>query len=273
MRSLKPLCLLKRRYRIISQVGEGGFGTVYHAEDTLLGLPVALKALKGDDHAIVQLRQEARYLASLKHTGIPSFHDFFQERGRWHLVMEWIDGAHICVGHPLTVKQVIWVGRQVCPILYYLHTLCQQPVIHRDIKPANLRISRTQQLYLVDFGISCPPGVNERALGSPGYAAPEQWQCGGQITPKADIYSLGETLRELLTGRSPAKQASTTQKLRSQTKSTQMQKAKGSGYYELTDLLTRMTAQAPEKRPDAREVWQELDALRHSLSGEAHATQ
>jgi serine/threonine protein kinase len=273
MAPLKPLHVLKKRYRILSRVGQGGFGTVYQAEDTLLGLLVALKAIRKGDDEILHLRREARHLASLKHAGIPSYIDLFEERGRWYLVMEWVEGAHIQVGQPLSVRQVVWVGIQVCSILYYLHVLCRQPVIHRDIKPANLRVSTSKQLYLVDFGISCHPGVNEAVAGSKGYAAPEQWKHGGQITPKADIYALGMTLRHLLTGQAPREQASTTQKPFSQVMLPQAQQAESTGGHDLVNLLERMTAEAPNDRPDVREVWQELEGLHRMLKEEAHALQ
>lgn len=255
MRMLKPLCLLKNRYRILSKVGQGGFGTVYQAEDTLLGLVVALKVASVDEIAILHLRQEARHLACLKHTGIPAYHDLFEERGRWYLAMEWVDGSHIRVGQPLSVRQVLWVGLQLCPILHYLHIGCYPPVIHRDIKPDDLRLSEAFQLYLVDFGISCLVGMNEVAEGSPGYAAPEQWIQGGQITQKADIHALGGTLREFLTGQIPEEQASTNQRR------LLAQEAGTSGYRELSDLLESMTTEAPEDRPDICEVWQKLEVL------------
>jgi serine/threonine protein kinase len=229
MAPLKPLCLLKKRYRIVALAGSGGFGTVYRAEDTLLDLSVALKMLKEGDNAALHLRREAGLLARLKHAGIPGFIDFFEERGRWHLVMEWVEGAHIRVGRPLTVRQVAWVGIQACSILSYLH-FRQKPIIHRDIKPANIRLSTKNQLYLVDFGISCYAGINEVAIGSPGYAAPEQWRHKDQITPKADMYALGMTLRELLTGLPPDDQTETVQKPMGQTLQASTTQAEQPGY-------------------------------------------
>ncbi len=264
MRAIKPLRLLGNRYRILSKVGQGCFGTVYQAEDTLLCLVVALKVAQADENAILHLRREARHLACLKHAGIPSYHDLFEERGRWYLAMEWVDGAHIRVGQAISVRQVLWIGLQLCPILHYLHICCRQPIIHRDIKPDNLRLSRAYQLYLLDFGISCFPGVNEAAEGSPGYAAPEQWTQGSQITQKADIYALGGTLREFLIGQTPDEQASTKQK------PLPARDAGASGYRELADLLESMTAEEPDDRPNICEVWQELEALYQRLREEAY---
>ena len=264
MRALKPLRLLRNRYRIVSKVGQGGFGTVYQAEDTLLGLVVALKVAQADENAILHLRREARHLACLKHAGIPAYHDLFEEQGRWCLAMEWVDGAHIRVGQSLSVRQVLWIGLQICPILHYLHIRCHQPVIHRDIKPDNLRLSRAYQLYLVDFGISCFPGMNEAAEGSPGYAAPEQWMQGGQITQKADIYALGGTLREFLTGQTPDEQASAKQK------PLLARDTGASGHRELADLLENMTAEMPDDRPNICEVWQDLEVLYQGLREEAY---
>ena len=264
MSSLKPLQLVKKRYRIISQVGKGGFGTVYRAEDTLLGLPVALKAIGGDERCVLDLRREARHLARLKHVCIPSYLDFFEERGRWCLVMEWIEGGHVSTAQPLALRQVVWVGKQVCNILHYLHAQCSPPVIHRDIKPSNIMLSAFHQLYLVDFGISCHPGPNEVIAGSQGYAAPEQW-ARGQITTKADIYSLGMTLRQLLTGQAPAEQASTTHKAASQETHIPTGWSEQPEYCQLARLLAHMTAQFPDERPDVQEVERELENLHHLI--------
>ncbi len=272
MAPLKPLQLVKKRYRITSRIGKGGFGTVYQAEDTLLTLPVALKAIEEGGNDILYLRREARHLASLKHAGIPSYFDFFEERGRWYLVMEWVEGSHIRTGQPLSVRQVVWVGRQLCDILYYLHCQCSPPVIHRDIKPSNLRLAMTQQLYLLDFGISCHPGSNEVIAGSRGYAAPEQWK-RGQITASADIYGLGMTLRELLTGQAPADQASTTQRPGCQAARGPIAQSEPPGYGELVDLLLDMTDENPDERPNVHEVWQELEELHRAFKEETYAGQ
>lgn len=237
---------------------------MYQAEDTLLGMLVALKAVRKGDDEILHLRREARHLASLKHAGIPSYLDFFEERGHWYLVMECIKGGHVLTTRPLAIRQIIWIGKQVCNILYYLHHQCNPPVIHRDIKPSNIMVATSQRLYLLDFGISCHPGPNEGAVGSKGYAAPEQWQ-EGLITQKADVYSLGMMLRQLLTGQAPTEQISTTQKPLSQTLHIQQQQADLPEYSNLVDLLSDMTAEFSDDRPNVEEIWQELERVHQAL--------
>lgn len=264
--ALRPMQLLDTRYRVIRQHGQGGFGTVYQAEDTLLNLTVAIKEVQGDADIIGHARHEARLLASLKHSSIPSFIDFFEQHGRWYVVMEWVTGVHVWGRKPLRVKQVIWFGVQLCDVLSYLHH-CQPPVIHRDLTPANILLTPQSHLYLIDFGISCAPGPAVSIAGSPGYGAPEQWIKGQSVTPLADIYSMGIILRQLLTGKAPSSGGSTTQVRK--TNSAVPQTALQPGYRELLDLLERMTADEACQRPDIEAVWQRLEALDAFVSGAA----
>jgi WD40 repeat protein len=212
--------LLKERYRILEQVGRGGFGAVYKAADTLFGYRlVAVKAM-GQNHlgpqemteAIGAFKGEAHLLAGLQHPNIPAIYDYFGEAGHWYLVMDFIEGDTLeeylgkSRGRYLPVEKVLDIGMQLCTVLGYLHTR-QPPIIFRDLKPDNILLTSSGQIYLIDFGIArhFKPGQSRDtiAFGSPGYAPPEQYG-KAQTTPRADIYALGATLHQLLTGDDPS---------------------------------------------------------------------
>src|SRR5438270_531190 len=212
--------LLKERYRILEQVGRGGFGAVYKAADTLFGYRlVAVKEMVQSRlspqevvEAIEAFKREAHLLAGLQHPNIPAIYDYFGEAGRWYLVMDFIEGDTLeeylrkSSGRYLPVEKVLDLGIQLCTVLGYLHTR-QPPIIFRDLKPANILLTSSGRIYLIDFGIArhFKPGQSRDtvAFGSPGYAPPEQYG-KGQTTPRADIYALGATLHQLLTGDDPS---------------------------------------------------------------------
>lgn len=212
--------LLKERYRILEQVGKGGFGAVYKAADTLFGYRLVAVKEMGQSHlgaqemaeAIEAFKHEAHLLAGLQHSNIPAIYDYFGEAGRWYLVMDFIEGEtleeHLAKsrGKYLPVEKVLEIGTQLCTVLDYLHTR-QPAIIFRDLKPANIILTPSGRVYVIDFGIArhFKPGQlsDTIAFGSPGYAPPEQYG-KTQTTPRADIYALGATLHQLLTGDDPS---------------------------------------------------------------------
>ncbi len=211
--------LLKERYRIIHQIGQGGQATIYKGEDTELGNRlVAIKEMSQDglspkelQEAADAFKREAHMLAGLQHPNIPSIYDYFQEAGHWYFVMEYIEGETLedyfarAKGGTLPVKEVLDIGIQLCSVLEYLHNH-QPPIIFRDLKPGNVMRAADGHLYLIDFGIArhFKPGQSRdtTALGSLGYAAPEQYG-KAQTTARSDIYSLGAILHQALTGNDP----------------------------------------------------------------------
>lgn len=264
--TLKPLSLLKKRYRITRHLGKGGFGTVYLAEDTLLDISVAVKTVGKQEEEILQIRQEAHLLAVLKHPGIPTLVDLFEERGRWYLVMEYVEGSRIAPGSmPMPLSQVLWIGLQLCDIVAYLSRFLP-PLIHRDIKPGNVFLNQMKELYLLDFGIACFPGPNTRPAGSSRYSAPEQMK-RETMTPKVDIYGTGAFLADLLLGKpSAATEESVTHPRKKPPVSTSAKLlALSSEQDELQTLLSRMTLHAPDLRPDIETVIQTLLKLAGSI--------
>lgn len=218
--ALLPGNLLMRRYQILEQIGEGGFGLVYKARDTYKrGRPfvavkqITLATLNAQEmiEATASYNREIMLLPTLWHKHIPNIYNHFTDPEHWYIVLEYIDGQtleEMLAGAPggrLPVEQVLRIGITLCDVLGYLHTQ-EPPVVFRDIKPANIMISRTGHISLIDFGIArrYHQGQSKDTvpLGSPGYAAPEQYG-KTQTTPQTDIYGLGATLQTLLTGKEP----------------------------------------------------------------------
>src|SRR5260221_4046665 len=215
-----PNALIRQRYHVIAQVGKGGFGAVYKAEDNELGNRIgAVKEMSQRGlttqeiaEAADAFKREALLLAGLLHPNLPRTYDPFFDAGHWYLVMDFIEGetlegylASSGKSH-LPVEEVLDIGIQLCTVLDYLHTQ-QPPIIFRDLKPANVIHTANGHLYLIDFGTArhFKPGQAKDtiAFGSPGYAAPEQYG-KAQTTARSDIYSLGANLHQLLTGIDPS---------------------------------------------------------------------
>ena len=212
--------LLKERYRILVAVGQGGFGAVYKVEDTqggnrLLAMKeINLSALTAQEaiEATDAFNREVHLLSDLTHPNLPRIYDYFTDREHWYLVMDFIEGETLeqyldrTVSGRLPLEEVLDIGIQLCTVLDYLHTR-EPSIIFRDLKPANVMRTSASHLYLIDFGIArhFKPGQPRDTIpfGSPGYAAPEQYG-RAQTTPRADIYSLGALLHQLLTGNNPA---------------------------------------------------------------------
>ena len=212
--------LLRQRYRILTPAGHGGFGAVYRAIDTQFGdRQVAIKEMgqsrlssQEQEDAVAAFNREARLLASLTHPNLPRIYEQFSEHNRLYLVMDFIDGETLetLLEHNGTAKlpleQVFTVALQLCSVLDYLHTR-QPPIIFRDLKPANVMVTSAWHVYLIDFGIAriFKPGQEKdtTALGSYGYAPPEQYG-KSQTTVRSDVYSLGATLHQLLSGEDPS---------------------------------------------------------------------
>ncbi len=216
---LVPQHLLKQRYRILAQIGKGGFGAVYKAADTQFGNRLlAIKEMSQSNlnsreliEATQSFKHEAFLLAGLTHPNLPRIYEQFTEAGRWYLVMDYIEGETLetylgRVGGKLPLEKVLAIGLQLCSVLDYLHNR-QPPIIFRDLKPANVMLAPDSHIYLIDFGIArhFKPGQakDTAALGSSGYAAPEQYG-KMQTTPRTDIYTLGATLHQMISGDDPS---------------------------------------------------------------------
>jgi serine/threonine protein kinase len=207
--------MLDGRYRIHEVLGQGGMGRVYLANDTrLANRPVAAKEmiLGGgiqEQKAIEDFNREASVLAKLSHPSIPQVIDYFGERGRHYLIMEYVAGgdlqAHLDKLGPrqrVPENEVLRWARQILEVLQFLHSQ-KPPIIYRDLKPGNIMIDLHGRAMLIDFGIArfLPPGGRGTQIGSVGYAPPEQYL--GKLEARSDIYALAATIHHLLTGRDP----------------------------------------------------------------------
>ncbi|MEO8973852.1 MAG: serine/threonine-protein kinase [Ktedonobacteraceae bacterium] len=207
--------LLAHRYRLINQIGQGGFGEVYKARDTRHNRFVAIKqislhALSPKDiiQATDSYNREVMLMKGLQHVNLPKMYDHFTDPEHWYIVLEYIEGETLeaYLNHKkegrLPVNEVLNIGITLCNVLDYLH-LQKEPIIFRDVKPANIMRTSRGHLYLIDFGIARQYKAGQKKdtsmLGSPGYASPEHYGIA-QTNQQSDIYSLGATLQTLLTG-------------------------------------------------------------------------
>jgi serine/threonine protein kinase len=206
-------------YTITRAIGQGGMAAVYQATDTRNHSQVAIKEMSQDSLSPAEVQeatesfvQEAEMLMGLRHKGLPRVSGHFSEGSRHYLVMEYIEGQTLeqrqtaAGGKALPEREVIAWADQICDVLTYLHGR-RPPIIFRDLKPANIMVTPGGRIKLIDFGIArvFTPGRarDTQVLGTPGFAPPEQYG-KAQTDPRADVYALGCTLYQLLTGYDPA---------------------------------------------------------------------
>ena len=206
--------VLNGRYSLIAPVGGGGMATVYKARDNILGRIVAVKILREqyaeDAPFVARFRREAQSAANLTHPNIVSVYDVGQDADTHYIVMEFVAGQSLKEllnkGHtaPLPLERAVNIAAQILAGLEYAH---RSGLIHRDIKPQNILLTGDGTIKVTDFGIAksvsdlslTDAGI---ALGTAHYFSPEQAK-GERVTPQSDIYALGVTLFEMITGRLP----------------------------------------------------------------------
>ncbi len=207
---LRPGVYLQDRYEILEQIGSGGMSVVYKAKCHKLNRLVAIKVLKEefstDSNFVSKFKMEAQAAAGLSHPNIVSVYDVIDEGKLHYIVMELIEGitlkSYIAKKGRLEVKESIGIAIQVAQGIAAAH---EQHIIHRDIKPQNMIISRDGKVKVADFGIAravSAQTLSSAAMGSVHYISPEQAR-GGYSDARSDIYSLGITMYEMVTGRLP----------------------------------------------------------------------
>lgn len=207
---LRPGVYLQDRYEILEQIGSGGMSVVYKAKCHKLNRLVAIKVLKEefstDSNFVAKFKMEAQAAAGLSHPNIVSIYDVIDEGKLHYIVMELIEGitlkSYIAKKGRLEVKESIGIAIQVAQGIAAAH---EQHIIHRDIKPQNMIISRDGKVKVADFGIAravSAQTLSSAAMGSVHYISPEQAR-GGYSDARSDLYSLGITMYEMVTGRLP----------------------------------------------------------------------
>jgi serine/threonine protein kinase/tetratricopeptide (TPR) repeat protein len=208
-------------YRIVDRIGAGGMGTVYRARDERLGRIVALKVVHeervSDETARQVLMREARIAGAIKHPNVAPIFDVGESDGRVFIAMEYVEGETLAKkvhDHPLTVRSLLKCGAQIASALQAVH---DAGVVHRDLKSGNISVTHDGWVKVLDFGIAVrTPGerADETAsldsvygpagmwAGTVAYMAPELLR-GGPPDRRSDIWALGVTLHEALTGSSP----------------------------------------------------------------------
>ncbi len=200
-------------YRLEGKIARGGMGIVYRGLHTVFEEVVAIKAIFPELTINPELRErflnEAKIQRRLQHPNIVQIREFLIEQGKFYIVMEFIEGETLSghlkrLGGPMPANEALGIFGQALAGLGFAHA---QGVVHRDIKPSNIMLTRDGAAKLTDFGIARALGSTKltrtgTALGTPAYMSPEQIQ-GTKLDHRTDIYSMGVTLYEMLTGRLP----------------------------------------------------------------------
>ena len=197
-------------YEILDEVGHGGMGAVYRVRHLITNRIEALKVIASgrgsNEDRLERFNREIRLLASLAHPNIAVLHTAFHHEDQLVMVMEYVDGTDlgVCLKSGITLDQSLDFARQILRALDYAHS---QGVIHRDIKPSNVMVTSGKQIKLLDFGLALG-GVETRLteaghlVGSMHYVSPEIIS-GEQADVRSDLYAVGITLYEMVTGRLP----------------------------------------------------------------------
>jgi serine/threonine-protein kinase len=206
--------MIEGRYKFVQKIGKGAFGTVVLVEDTVVEERLILKFLNAnvssDEEMLKRFVHELRYSRRITHKNVIRIYDFLYVGGSYAISMEYFPshtlGAEIANEKPMPPKKAVGYGMDICIGMAVAH---QQGIIHRDLKPANILINDTGLLKIVDFGVAAAAKSGDTQLtktgyviGSPKYMAPEQI-LGKKVDERADIYSLGVIMYEMLAGNPP----------------------------------------------------------------------
>lgn len=199
-------------FQVLHEIGQGGMGVVYLADQPSLDRHVVLKKIRrellGDESAVERFRQEARAAAAVHHQNVVAVYDSFTHRGDHFIAQEWVPGLDLqeLLGGEgaLAVPTVRWIALEIARGLEEIHA---RGIVHRDLKPANILIGSRGEIKIADFGIAFTP--TQRGLTTPGmmmgslpYVSPEQLR-GERIDTRSDLYNFGLIVWEMLVGATP----------------------------------------------------------------------
>jgi outer membrane protein assembly factor BamB len=217
--TMQPGVVLQSRYAIEGTLGVGGMSVVYRGRDLRFKdvvRPCAIKEMfqsaPDSNTRLLNLKnfeRESGLLATLAHPAIPKVYDFFEENGRFYLILELVPGQDLetaldQAGGPLPEERVARWATQICDVLAYLHNRTPEPIVFRDLKPSNVMVTPDERIVLIDFGIARNLNRGDRKgtmIGTEGYSPPEQYR--GLAEPRGDLYALGATMHHLLTASDP----------------------------------------------------------------------
>jgi serine/threonine protein kinase len=269
-------------YEVVRVLGTGGLGEVYEVRHAISQRAEAMKVLLPDQRAADQMgerfRREIQMLGALSHPNIASLHNAFYFDGQLIMIMELVSGETLrskSIRTLLSIPQVLRYARQILSALEYAH---QRNVVHRDIKPSNIMITEEDEVKLLDFGIAITDRSAELTapgflVGSISYMSPEQIS-GDKATTRSDIYAVGVTLYEVLTGRLPVVGTSNFAIMRSHL--TEQPIAPVELNPRLPAVLSNAVLKALEKKPEdrfasAKEFLMALNALSASETEEIYS--
>lgn len=254
-------------YRVDKLIGQGGMGAVYQAFQPSLDRTVAIKIMShrfaNDPSFAERFSREAKTMARLNHQNIVNVYDYGQAGEACYLVMEFVDGVNLRQAMregSLTAEQGLAIVPQVCEALQFAH---DEGIIHRDIKPENILVDKKGRVKIADFGLaklvdddrpSFTLTGSRQVLGTLNYMAPEQIEKPNTVDHRADIYSLGVVLYELLTGELPLGRF-------------QLPGEKFAGHAALDDVVVRTLEKQPARRfQQASEVRSAVEVARASAT-------
>jgi serine/threonine-protein kinase len=251
-----PGTLLAERYRIVAQLGKGGMGEVYRADDVKLGHPVALKFLPRefatDRSRLERLIAEVRIGRQVSHPNVCRLYDIVEWQGTHFMAMEYVDGEDLAsllrrIGR-LPLDKALDIARDLAAGLAAAHDL---GVIHRDLKPANVMIDGRGRARITDFGLAALEGdpSSRGFVGTPAYMAPEQLR-GEAVTPRSDLYAFGLILFEMFTGRRVFEGTTVDEIIRH--RSSVKTPSVSSIVREIDPVVERVIARCLDENPDSR---------------------
>ncbi len=261
---------LNSRYFITSLIQEGGMSFVYLAEDTINKKSVAVKIMKeetfSDPLNVARFQREARACAALRHSNIVEIYDIDEYKGKPYIVMEYVESKSL---RELLLTRGTFSPLEACDIIYQLADALmhahEHGIIHRDIKPQNVMMQYDGSIKLLDFGIATindAPNITQKdmVVGSVHYMAPEVLK-GKGASPKSDIYALGITFYELLTGKQPFTDSSPVNIAMKQIEEPfpSVRKTRS----DVSIKIEKVINKACQKNPDHR--YQTMKALKHDL--------
>jgi tetratricopeptide (TPR) repeat protein len=243
------------RYRLMEELGRGGMGVVYHAFDPQLGREVALKVLLDQGFASAEARErfmrEAHVAARLSHPNIIPVFDTGEHEGKVYLAMQFIEGAALDRAK-LGPREAVSAVRDAARAVHAAH---EEGIVHRDLKPANLMVDRAGRVYVTDFGLArrvesgASLTLSGTVVGTPAYMPPEQ-ATGKATDARSDVYALGATLYEVLTGKPPFSGATPLETLKAVTLDEPVPPRRHNA--EISKGLEAVVLKAMDKKPEGR---------------------